>query len=177
MKVSETVRVAIHEAGHAVVALLFCPERIIQVTIIPGVFQEQPLTPPKPYLGLLTLLPFNPIGSRSDLLRAQLVTWLGGYVAEQLVLGDIGLGAAHDLIAVGRISHELAKARLTSVDDRQISLPSSHSSDPEIADAVACVQHVLATERRLHSVVTEALLARRTLSRYDLHVLYLRTRS
>jgi cell division protease FtsH len=86
---SEKQRVAVHEAGHAVVAH-FSPhaEPLHRVTIIPrdmalGVTQQTPSAD-------------KHIMTRAEL-ESRLRVLMGGYAAERVVLGDMSSGAANDL--------------------------------------------------------------------------------
>ncbi|MEB2310412.1 MAG: ATP-dependent zinc metalloprotease FtsH [Sorangiineae bacterium] len=86
---AEKHRVAIHEAGHAVVAHFSAhAEPLHRVTIIPrgmalGVTQQTPAADKH----IMT----------QEELEAQLRVLMGGYTAEQVVLGGISSGAANDL--------------------------------------------------------------------------------
>ena len=85
----EKKRVAVHEAGHAVVAhFTKDSEPLERVTIIPrgmalGVTQQTPGAD-------------RHIMTRAEL-SARLVMWMGGYAAESVVFGDVSSGAANDL--------------------------------------------------------------------------------
>jgi cell division protease FtsH len=95
----EKRRVAIHEAGHAVVAL-FSPhsEPVHRVSIIPrgmalGVTQQTPLAD----RHLMT----------EPQLRTRLAVLLSGYAAERLVLGNISSGAENDLKEASKIASKM----------------------------------------------------------------------
>jgi cell division protease FtsH len=95
----EKNRVAIHEAGHAVVSH-FTPEAepLQRVTIIPRGMS-------------LGVTQFTPTGDRHIMtkveLQAKLQVAMGGYSAERLVLGDTSSGAENDLQRATEIAFKM----------------------------------------------------------------------
>jgi len=80
---------ALHEAGHALLAVLLPhADPIHKVTIIPRGMA----------LGLTTMLPIDEKHNYSrDYLRDQICILLGGRIAEEITLGSITTGAGNDL--------------------------------------------------------------------------------
>lgn len=90
---------AYHEAGHAVVTkLLPTQDPVHQVSIIP-----------RGGAGGFTLsLPQEDLTYRSKTwMEEELITLLGGRVAEQLVLGDISTGASNDIERATKIARDM----------------------------------------------------------------------
>lgn len=100
-KVTERERrlTAFHEAGHAVVSkVLPTQDRVHQVSIIPrGRAGGYTLSLPKEDTF------FN---SKTEMLE-EIVSLLGGRVAEQLVLGDISTGASNDIERATKIAKDM----------------------------------------------------------------------
>ena len=90
---------AYHEAGHAI-AMYFLPTQdpVHQITIIPR----------GKTLGMTISLPDH---DRSNMtrnqMREEIVTLLGGRVAEQIVFDDISTGASNDLQRATRLAHDM----------------------------------------------------------------------
>jgi cell division protease FtsH len=96
---AEKQRVAVHEAGHALVSWLTpeaAPAR--RVSILPRGMA----------LGATHQLPSEDrhLHTRAELM-ARLQVLIGGYAAEQLILGDISTGAEHDLREATRIASRM----------------------------------------------------------------------
>ncbi|MDR3563027.1 MAG: ATP-dependent zinc metalloprotease FtsH [Negativicutes bacterium] len=91
--------IAYHEAGHVLVSMLLDhTDPVHKVSIIPrGQSGGYTLTLPKEDRYFLT---------ESELL-AQIMTLLGGRVAESLVLGEMSTGAQNDLRQVADIAHKM----------------------------------------------------------------------
>ncbi|MBW2524981.1 MAG: ATP-dependent zinc metalloprotease FtsH [Deltaproteobacteria bacterium] len=95
----EKQRVAVHEAGHAVVAHLLEPSSPLRrVSIIPrgnalGATQQ-------------LLRADSHLHTRSEL-SAKLAVLLGGYAAEKLVLGEVSTGAENDLRQASSIAQRM----------------------------------------------------------------------
>jgi cell division protease FtsH len=104
LNAAEKRRVAVHESGHALVAMTVpTGEPVHKVSIIPrGVAA----------LGFTLQLPVEEkfLSTRNQL-RDQLAVLLGGRVAEELVLGDVSSGAQNDL----ERASEVARAMVTQL--------------------------------------------------------------
>ncbi len=100
----EKHRVAIHESGHALVAVdVPTGEPVHRVTIIPRAIGA---------LGFTLQLPVEEkYLSTTEEMKDQLAILLGGRVAEELVLGSISSGASNDLERATEIAHTMV-ARL-----------------------------------------------------------------
>lgn len=160
---------AVHEAGHAVVTLMLCPERLVDVTIIPGILGGQPGTLALAYDGLLQMsIIEDPTALTDDDWRIFLTVGLGGVVAEKLVFGKESLGALRDIVTVGNIGRLLAAKRPPPVGWRARLRAFFSTKDPEITAGLERAQQVLARERRLLDAVVEELLLAKTLDRATL---------
>jgi cell division protease FtsH len=96
---AERTRVAVHESGHAVLAWV-TPEAepLRRVTILPrgvalGATQQEPAED-------------RHLHTRAEL-TARLLVLLGGYAAEQAVLGEVSTGAEHDLREATRLASKM----------------------------------------------------------------------
>jgi cell division protease FtsH len=100
----EKHRVAVHESGHALVAVAVpTGAPVHRVTIIPHAIGA---------LGFTLQLPVEEkYLSTADEMRDQIAILLGGRVAEELVLGSISSGAYNDLERATEIAHTMV-ARL-----------------------------------------------------------------
>ncbi|MFZ5561412.1 MAG: AAA family ATPase [Pseudomonadota bacterium] len=127
-------RIAVHEAGHAVIGHLSLPGiRVEKVTILP---QGQALG-----VTLFSEEELVPLATASDI-RARLEMILAGRAAEILYLGEASTGAAQDLEQATRLAIQMAGAY------------SAHDGAPELA--LNALPPVL-QEARGRAVTTEAL--------------------
>jgi cell division protease FtsH len=101
LRPEEKQRVAVHEAGHAMVAAL-CEEAdpVAKVTILPA----------RQALGTTEQLPLDDRRLHSEgYLHDTLAVRLGGRVAELVVLGEGSTGAAHDLTTATDIASRMVR--------------------------------------------------------------------
>ena len=105
---AEKHRVAVHESGHALVAVTVpTGEPVHRVTIIPRAIGA---------LGFTLQLPVtDKYLSTAEEMQDQLAILLGGRVAEELVLGSVSSGAANDLERASEIARTMV-ARLGMSD-------------------------------------------------------------
>ncbi len=105
---SEKHRVAVHESGHTLVALVVpTGEPVHRVTIIPRAIGA---------LGFTLQLPVEEkFLSTTEEMRDQIAILLGGRAAEEIVLGDISSGASNDLERATEIARSMV-ARLGMSD-------------------------------------------------------------
>ena len=90
---------AFHEAGHAIAAYRqSTQEPVQQITIVPR----------GNALGLTVQLPEEErLNMTRNQMREEIVTLLGGRVAEQLIFDDISTGASNDLQRASHLAHEM----------------------------------------------------------------------
>ncbi|MCB1748266.1 MAG: ATP-dependent metallopeptidase FtsH/Yme1/Tma family protein [Gammaproteobacteria bacterium] len=100
LSAAEKHRVAVHEAGHALVAVTVpTGEPVHRVTIIPRAIGA---------LGFTLQLPVTEkYLSTTPEMQDQVAVLLGGRAAEQLVLGSVSSGAANDLERATEIAHTM----------------------------------------------------------------------
>jgi cell division protease FtsH len=185
LRPAEKRRVAVHESGHALLAWATPEaEALHRVSILPrgmslGATQQVP--PEDRHLH-----------TRPEL-DARLFVLLGGYAAEQLVLGDISTGAEHDLreatrLASKMVAHYGMSNKLGPVyyevqeehaflgqrmaTDRGTSDATIHQIEREsrdlLANALATATTALEQHRDRLDKLVAALLARETLEREEL---------
>lgn len=100
----EIERVAIHEAGHAVVSELVRPNSVARVTI----------TPRGSALGYVRRTPENDqyLYTRS-FLEKQIMICLGGALAEELILGERSTGATSDFEEAVRMARQIISSGIS----------------------------------------------------------------
>ena len=88
----ERKKVAIHEAGHALVAMKLLPDSVVSASILPQGSSS----------GHIRLLP--PEGKSPNIqdIENEIAIIIAGRVAERVVLGDVGIGGAADLKAASK---------------------------------------------------------------------------
>jgi cell division protease FtsH len=110
---AERRRIAIHEAGHAIVSTFTNTGILEKVTILPR----------GPALGVTLVTPNkeNELYLRSEL-ENRIQMYLGGRVAEKLVLGDISSGASGDLTEASILAFRMVSEMGMSKDGKLFSL-------------------------------------------------------
>lgn len=172
----EKRRVAVHEAGHALVAY-FSPgaDPLEKVTIVPhgralGVTQMAPLD--------------DRLNLPEGYLRARLAVALGGRTAEQLVLGEVSSGAENDLEVATAYARKMVERwgmgrelGPVSISRDGALLPGSALSSPELSsladrevvrllqEAARQARAVLEQHRRALDALAEALMEQETVDR------------
>jgi cell division protease FtsH len=182
---AEKRRVAVHEAGHAVVAHLTPgAEPLRRVSIIPrgmalGATQQTPRAD-------------RHLHTKSEL-EGKLRLLLGGYAAEREILGEVSSGSENDLKQASEIAHKMV-AQLGMSDelgpvyhehrsehpflgariatDGGISDATVHQIEREanrlVSEALTEATDTIRTQRALVDRLIQALLTRETLERDDL---------
>ena len=98
MNAAERERIAVHEAGHALVA------KLMQV----GIVEKVSILKRGRALGVTLVTHDQDITLQSEAqVRARMAMLLGGRCAEALVLGSISTGAANDLEHVGNMAYRM----------------------------------------------------------------------
>ncbi|MCY1060862.1 AAA family ATPase [Nannocystis sp. SCPEA4] len=173
--------VAIHEAGHALLAMLVehatPPERISIAADMEGA------------LGyVLRAARARPYAITAADMRADICVGLGGMCAERLVFGEVSIGAHTDLQQVNRIARAMVEEYgmgastgvLVRLDDApRHGTPMSERRrervDAEVTEILekelARAHELLTNSRSLLEALAEALLARKVLDRAELRAL------
>jgi ATP-dependent Zn protease len=164
----EQALIATHEAGHAVVAHLVAPRRILEVLTIVKRGSA---------LGLLAHDDCEDVYTRSDAdLRALVQIAMGGWVAEELFFGQTSTGPASDLAAATRTAAQMVgSAGMTGslvsfaatgrdLVEAVIGDPKARVQLEEVLDSArASARRLLASNRDLVEALRDALLERHEL--------------
>jgi cell division protease FtsH len=161
--------IAVHEAGHALLAMLLedatPPERIAITPDMEGA------------LGyVLRAARARPYAMTTAEMRAEICVGLGGWTAERMVLGDVSIGAYNDLqqantiaramveeygmdpgvgaVVVTEKKHELSESARQRLDDAVGAL---------VAEETERAHRLLTDNRDLHKALTETLLEKKVL--------------
>jgi len=144
---AEQELIATHEAGHAVVAHLVAPQRVLEVVTIVKHGSA---------LGLLAHDDAEDVYTRSSAdLRALIQISMGGWCAEELFFGDTSTGPASDLAAATRLA-----AQMVGAAGMTGSLVSLAATGKDIVEAVV---GDTAAREQLERVLTDARDAVRVL--------------
>ncbi|MCL2466776.1 MAG: AAA family ATPase [Micrococcales bacterium] len=137
---AEQELIATHEAGHAVVAHLVAPQRVLEVVTIVKRGSA---------LGLLAHDDAEDVYTRSSAeLRALIEISMGGWCAEELFFGDTSTGPSSDLAAATRVA-----AQMVGAAGMTGSLVCLAATGKDIVDAVV---NDAAARERLEGILTEA---------------------
>jgi len=137
---AEQELIATHEAGHAVVAHLLAPQRVLEVVTIVKRGSA---------LGLLAHDDAEDVYTRSSCeLRALIAICMGGWCAEELFFADTSTGPASDLAAATRIAAQMVGA--AGMTGSLVSLAATGK------DIVESVVGDTAAREQLEAVLTEA---------------------
>ena len=157
--------IAVHEAGHALLAMLVPgatpPERITIASDLEGA------------LGyVLRAARARPYAMTGTDMRAEVCVGLGGRAAEQLVFGEVSIGAWTDL----RQATEIARAMVCDYGMSELGVYASDQPPSEarqarvdaavegiLAEEAARAAATLAEHRALHAALVDALLERKVL--------------
>jgi ATP-dependent Zn protease len=165
---AEQALIATHEAGHAVVAHLVAPRRVLEVLTIVKRGSA---------LGLLAHDDCEDVYTRSSTdLRALVQIAMGGWVAEELFFGQTSTGPASDLAAATRTAAQMVGAAgmtgslvsfaATGRDlvEAVIGDPAARAQLEEVLDSArASARRLLASNRDLVEALRDALLDRHEL--------------
>ena len=144
---AEQELIATHEAGHAVVAHLVAPQRVLEVVTI---------VKRGTALGLLAHDDAEDVYTRSSAdLRALIQISMGGWCAEELFFGDTSTGPASDLAAATRLAAQMVGA--AGMTGSMVSLAATGK------DIVEAVVGDTTARERLEQVLTDARDAVRVL--------------
>ncbi|UXY14547.1 AAA family ATPase [Chitiniphilus purpureus] len=163
----ERERVAVHEAGHAVIAELLGVGRVEKVTILPrgGALGVTLVSPPED----------RHLHRKSEL-ENRIVMLLGGRCAELLTFGEASTGASHDLQEASRIALAMVAQygfgskgslfNLAAIDNPALVQPEMGNAIEEAKDLLArleqkCMACLTSHAGALHQIV-EALLDKET---------------
>lgn len=165
--------VAVHEAGHALVALKLAPDCFFGASILP---QGESC-------GHIQFInPDEGVGTVSEI-ENEVAVLLGGHIAERVVLGEYLTGADSDMRgAVGRIHYltvtqaAYGYAGATLGTNMRLSETISEKLKESVCDTVlkklndidSKVEKLISENIELHSKIVSALMKRQTLSRDEL---------
>ncbi len=165
---AEQELIATHEAGHAVVAHLVAPQRVLEVVTIVKRGSA---------LGLLAHDDAEDVYTRSSAdLRALIQISMGGWCAEELFFGDTSTGPASDLVSATRLAAQMVGA--AGMTGSLVSLAATGKDIVEavvgdtaareqleqvLAEARDAVRALLADNRHLVEALRDALLDRHEL--------------
>ena len=90
---AERNRLAVHEAGHALIGFLLRPNSVVRVRINRGLSADQTVRTMPGHTQFQNLLPFAATASH---FLDSIAIFLGGMVAETIVYGDHGIGCGGD---------------------------------------------------------------------------------
>jgi len=194
MTPGEKRRVAVHEAGHALVALSTASDPVHRVTIIPRTVGA---------LGATLQLPTDErrLMTLSEL-EDRLCVMMGGRVAEEIELGEVSTGASNDLDRASETARQMVchfgmSERLgplafgktmpgmrlfdAGTEERNFSERTAETIDDEVR-LVVDAQHerarsILKRRRAVLQSIAEALLTQETLSREELDSIVAQTES
>ncbi len=189
MSDAEKWNTAVHEAGHAVIMMTNSDhDPVHKVTIIPR----------GPALGLTMALPKGDILGRSkEQLEAQVQSYLGGRIAEEIFFGKLTTGASSDIRGLTDIAHAMVcdygmsklgplafggeegsifLGRDYNSRSKDYSEQTAREIDQEVRSIVdeqcAKVRALLTKEKDRVEVIAKALLERETLDESDLKMLW-----
>lgn len=164
--------VAVHEAGHALLAVLVegatPPERISITPDLDGA------------LGyVLRTARTHPYAMTADEMRAEICVGLGGHVAEALVLGHVSVGAGNDLLQATELARAMVEEfgmsplglRVVRRERGQSAGFASEDWRARVDAALAEIlrvereraERLLASQRALHTALVERLLEAKVL--------------
>lgn len=178
LKTKEEMRkIAVHEAGHAVVALALCPENLYGASILPQGNSN----------GHICFVNSDTTVRTAKNVENEVTVLLAGHVAEKAVLGEYLLGSDSDLSAAE------AKLRFLTYSQgvygyRCIVGISAKRYDPRIDDATQAVgckiiedkfcefdkkaRAIIIGNRMMFDRIVEELIEKQTLTREDLLKIY-----
>jgi cell division protease FtsH len=149
LRPEERERVAIHEAGHAMVAAL-CDEAdpVAKVTILPA----------RQALGTTEQLPLDERRLHAEgYLHDTLAVRLGGRVAELIVLGEASSGAAHDLTGATQIATKMVREFGLSPELGPVGWQMSDPQGESVPDALRSRPYAEATQEAIDGEVERIL--------------------
>ena len=159
--------IAVHEAGHALLA-----------TLLPGATPPERISISPDMEGalgyVLRAARARPYAVTSAEMRAEICVGLGGYVAEQLNLGDVSIGAYADLKQVTSIARAMVVDYGMSPVGVRASLPDTRDSEAYLArvdaaidvlvnDECARARALLTAHADLHAALVALLLEHKVL--------------
>lgn len=155
----ELRRVAVHEAGHALVSELVRPGSVSSLTI----------TPRGQVLGYMRQAPEDDTYLYTcEYLKNQIAVMLAGAVAEELILASRSTGAGNDFQEAARVAEQMVRngmSRLGVVDVETLPSGLRYRAITEILrEQEERVRRYLAAKRELLEKVVEMLLERERIS-------------
>ncbi len=162
----EREMIACHEAGHALINL--------QKTLLPPLYKVS-IVPRGNALGVTTLLPNEDQNIHSrDLMLQQLALLMGGRAAEKTFYGATTNGASGDLDAARKLARQMVHD--WGMGEKLYYEPKQHDAEREInrllEDADSEALAIIRAQRANAEKLTQALLARETLTRTEVLELF-----
>lgn len=158
-------RVAIHEAGHAVVSEVLDPGSVNIVSVRVGM---------GPVAGLTSIRTPDYCNYSNDLIDNEVIRCLGGRASTEMMLGQTDLGSMEDLERAGTIIENLTGDLLGTRYSKYRSESEAHMSDREMRVRTELEKYyqktkrILAENRPFLDKITEELAAHNTLTYKDI---------
>jgi cell division protease FtsH len=150
MNANERERIAVHEAGHAIVA------KVLRV----GIVEKVSILKRGRALGVTLVTHDHDVTLQSEAqVRARMAMLLGGRCAEALVLGSVSTGAANDLEHVGNMAYRMVTEFGFSRNIGPFSYAGLPDKDRRLADYPETIEEARAIAKDIERECAE-LLAR-----------------
>ena len=171
--VNERRKIAVHEAGHAIVSLALEPESFHMATILPQGESEGHVT----FVGEEGTMP------SIHYMEHRVAMALGGRVAERMVYGENFLGSSSDLISAAKMMHQLLVVHaaygydyvMGAANAQGLPLISDEGKEAtrlkvseKLSEMDGVAERVITEQRPLFDALVELLLERQTVNREDI---------
>jgi len=152
MNAAERERIAVHEAGHALVA------KLMQV----GIVEKVSILKRGRALGVTLVTNDRDLTLQSEAqVRARMAMLLGGRCAEALMLGSVSTGAANDLEHVGNTAYRMVTEFGFSRNIGPFSYAGLPDKDRRFADDPDCIAEARAIAKEIERECAQLLAAHR----------------
>lgn len=169
----ERHQIAVHEAGHAVVAMTLAPDSLYGASIIPK----------GDSLGHVKCIGEENRTVSIAELENDVTIMLGGHVAERMILGEYLTGASSDISGAGKIIYDLvtkeaaygydyvllnAGKRMDELNFDGVRNQAAHIVSEKLAELDSRAERIISANRALYESIVRALEKNSTLSRKEL---------